>query len=425
MLLLGYRHGLRPMELVTLRWDAIDLAHGANPRQPGQERRAVRASAQRRRTARPAPAKARAGAALAFRLRIGAGLTLHDCRLAQDGGAAGGGGQARLCDASAHAAACLRLSACQPGDRYLNAASVLRSPQHPAHGTLQRTVANPLQEFVARLTACGTSARGNAIGCGPGRAWRNSATAPIRRCQRCFQISPTLRSDRRYPPGKKRAPCCLPTARGSRQRTAVGTGGTGIRPIPATIKHRLFIRLRPDIKSRGGMSLRDLRIGEGSVRLRSGLCLLRAYRAAEYAFIAPELPRVHNGLLFTARLSVTPMSGSFFTWPALGLAFELLGLFSSSQAFGEGGCLVIEMPVNQQAVPVDPKASAGEASSVHPRAKGKARGRIAQRLTNSTLDDTQLKALILDQSAPAYCGGARIVEGDKSGQYLHPTTVVP
>ena len=27
MLLLGYRHGLRPMELVTLRWDAIDLAH--------------------------------------------------------------------------------------------------------------------------------------------------------------------------------------------------------------------------------------------------------------------------------------------------------------------------------------------------------------------------------------------------------------
>jgi hypothetical protein len=28
MVLLAYRHGLRPVELVTLRWDAIDLGHG-------------------------------------------------------------------------------------------------------------------------------------------------------------------------------------------------------------------------------------------------------------------------------------------------------------------------------------------------------------------------------------------------------------
>jgi hypothetical protein len=28
MVLLAYRHGLRPIELVTLRWDAIDFAHG-------------------------------------------------------------------------------------------------------------------------------------------------------------------------------------------------------------------------------------------------------------------------------------------------------------------------------------------------------------------------------------------------------------
>jgi integrase len=26
--LVAYRHGLRPVELVTLRWDAIDFAHG-------------------------------------------------------------------------------------------------------------------------------------------------------------------------------------------------------------------------------------------------------------------------------------------------------------------------------------------------------------------------------------------------------------
>jgi integrase len=28
MLLVAYRHGLRPVELVTLREDAIDFAHG-------------------------------------------------------------------------------------------------------------------------------------------------------------------------------------------------------------------------------------------------------------------------------------------------------------------------------------------------------------------------------------------------------------
>jgi integrase len=28
MVLVAYRHGLRPVELVTLRWDAIDFAHG-------------------------------------------------------------------------------------------------------------------------------------------------------------------------------------------------------------------------------------------------------------------------------------------------------------------------------------------------------------------------------------------------------------
>jgi integrase len=28
MVLVAYRHGLRPVELVTLRWDAIDFPHG-------------------------------------------------------------------------------------------------------------------------------------------------------------------------------------------------------------------------------------------------------------------------------------------------------------------------------------------------------------------------------------------------------------
>jgi hypothetical protein len=118
-------------------------------------------------------------------------------------------------------------------------------------------------------------------------------------------------------------------------------------------------------------------------------------------------------------LGYTPMKGFFSTWTALGLA---VGLFNPSVAFGEGGCLIIEMPVNQTALPGDLKASAGDATpTVHPRAKGKAQSRTPQRSTNSALDDTQVRAIILDQSAPAYCSGARIVDGDESGHYLHAT----
>ena len=40
MVLVAYRHGLRPVELVTLRWDAIDFAHGQIHVEPRQERRA-------------------------------------------------------------------------------------------------------------------------------------------------------------------------------------------------------------------------------------------------------------------------------------------------------------------------------------------------------------------------------------------------
>jgi integrase len=38
MVLLAYRHGLRPVELVTLRWDAIDFAHGQMHVEPSQKR---------------------------------------------------------------------------------------------------------------------------------------------------------------------------------------------------------------------------------------------------------------------------------------------------------------------------------------------------------------------------------------------------
>jgi hypothetical protein len=101
---------------------------------------------------------------------------------------------------------------------------------------------------------------------------------------------------------------------------------------------------------------------------------------------------------------VMPMRALISILPACSLA---LGLGSVTHAFGEGWCSIIEVPMNQQAVPGDPKASVG---SVHSKVKGQ-RGTLQ-------LDDTKLKALILEHSAQAYCDGARIVEGDESGQRI-------
>jgi len=123
-----------------------------------------------------------------------------------------------------------------------------------------------------------------------------------------------------------------------------------------------------------------------------------------------------DALLGSPACLVMPMRALISILPACSLA---LGLFSVTHAFGEGWCVIIEIPKNQQAVAGDPKPSVGKAtSSVHPRAKAKAQRRTPQALTSSTLDDTQLKAFILSQSAAADCDGARIVEGDESGHRI-------
>jgi type 1 fimbriae regulatory protein FimB/type 1 fimbriae regulatory protein FimE len=44
MILIAFRHGLRPVEVCNLKWDSIDLAK-AHPCEPGEERRALDAPA--------------------------------------------------------------------------------------------------------------------------------------------------------------------------------------------------------------------------------------------------------------------------------------------------------------------------------------------------------------------------------------------
>ena len=80
MILVAYRHGLRAGELVTLRWDAIDFAHGRLHVQPAQGQRGVGPPAVRPRVAGAAPAQARAGPSVAVYLHVRARRAVHDRR---------------------------------------------------------------------------------------------------------------------------------------------------------------------------------------------------------------------------------------------------------------------------------------------------------------------------------------------------------
>ena len=85
MVLVAYRHGLRAGELVTLRWDAIDFAHGRLHVQPAQGQRGVGPPAVRPRAAGAAPAQARAGPGFAVHLHVRTRCAVHDGGISQDG----------------------------------------------------------------------------------------------------------------------------------------------------------------------------------------------------------------------------------------------------------------------------------------------------------------------------------------------------
>ena len=106
-------------------------------------------------------------------------------------------------------------------------------------------------------------------------------------------------------------------------------------------------------------------------------------------------------------------------WSALCLA---LGLVSPNQVYGEAGCFVVEIVMDQPAAlrePVDPQPSAERepTSSVHPRGKVKP---VKQAPASTSLNDqTRVKAFMSGQNMSDYCGDTKIVEGDETGQYRH------
>jgi integrase len=152
MVLVAYRHGLRSVELLTLRWDAVDFAHGrvhvyhvkggsesVHPLS-GRELRALRRLKREQDPALPFIFTSERGAPftpagfrkMVARLGIAADLDFpmhphmlrHPCgfKLANDG----------------------------VDTRSLQ--GLFGPPQHPAHSALHRAGADPLQELLARLT---------------------------------------------------------------------------------------------------------------------------------------------------------------------------------------------------------------------------------------------------------------------------------
>ena len=150
-MLVAYRHGLRAAELVTLRWDAIDFAHGrlhvhrvkgsAELVHPlsGRELRALRRLKRDQDPASP----------FIFTSERGAPFTTAGFRkmIARLGVSARFGFQCTRICCDMPAALNLPMTA-----SYSLAAGLSGTQEHPAHGSLRRAVADPLQELLARLT---------------------------------------------------------------------------------------------------------------------------------------------------------------------------------------------------------------------------------------------------------------------------------
>src|SRR5450755_1101436 len=150
LLLIAYRHGLRVAELVSLRWDQIDLAQGllhvsrlknglasVHPLR-GPELRALRRLQ-----------REEASAAYVFMSERKAPLTPHTVRKI----VARAGRQAGLVSySSAHAASCDRPQARQRRTGHAGDPAIPRTSQYSAHHTLHGFGAESVPEFLVRLT---------------------------------------------------------------------------------------------------------------------------------------------------------------------------------------------------------------------------------------------------------------------------------
>jgi integrase len=153
MVLVAYRHGFRPAELVDLRWDQIDFASGAlhvrrvkrgtPSTHPilGDELRALRRLQREQQPKSP------------FVFTSERGAPFSTAGLARMIERAGERGASWLQGTSPHAATCLWLRLGEQGARHAGAASLPRSPQYPTYGALHGIVANTVSGFLARMKA--------------------------------------------------------------------------------------------------------------------------------------------------------------------------------------------------------------------------------------------------------------------------------
>jgi integrase len=142
-ILVAYRHGLRASELVTLRWDDIDLATG--------RLRCQRASDIGAGKPRAAQAPARSPD-VPIRLHLGAWRAVVRSRISAHGCQGGRGCEIHVPRAFPHAAACLRVQARQRRPRHSRHPSLSRPPIDHVHGPLHCLDAEPVQKLLEGLT---------------------------------------------------------------------------------------------------------------------------------------------------------------------------------------------------------------------------------------------------------------------------------
>jgi integrase len=155
-ILVAYRHGLRALELVALRWDDIDLATGrlhvrrAKSGDASVHPISARESRALRKLLREAPTSpyvfiSERGAPLSV-----AGYQRHGCQ-------GGRGCEIHLPRAFPHAATCLRVQARQRRSRHARHPSLSRPPIDHVHSPLHGLDAEPVQKLLEGLTFPGVS----------------------------------------------------------------------------------------------------------------------------------------------------------------------------------------------------------------------------------------------------------------------------
>jgi len=150
-ILVAYRHGLRASELVTLRWDDIDLATGRlHVRRAKSGDASVHPiSARESRALRQAPARSPNGP---IRLYLGASRAVVRSRISAHGCQGGRGCEIRVPRAFPHAAACLRVQARQRRPRHSRYPSLSRPQIDHVHGPLHGLDPEPVQKLLEGLT---------------------------------------------------------------------------------------------------------------------------------------------------------------------------------------------------------------------------------------------------------------------------------